>query len=120
MRTPAIIMTFAIAFSVMAVVVVLVRRHRLRDRYALIWVLLAVGIVLLAAARPLLDRLSQSLGIQSGVTVLVVISLLAVLGVLLQLSISVSRLERALQDVAEAVALQATESGNPVQEPDDL
>jgi hypothetical protein len=64
--------------------------------------------------RPLLDSLSEALGIQSGTTTLFMIAILVILGVLLQLSIAMSRAEDKIRDLAEAVALlSASRSDEP-------
>jgi hypothetical protein len=118
MSALAVTLTAIIAVGALIVVIVLVRRHRLRERYAFIWVGLAVGMVLLVAARPLLDRISEGLGIRSGVTTLFLLAILVMLGVLLQLSVSISSLERRFQDLSEAFALHEVESSESLNEPD--
>lgn len=102
-----------IALGAVALVVTLVRARRLRERYAVIWLLVAFGMTALVVARPLLDRLSLALGIQSGTTTLFLIATLGILGVLLQLSVSLSTLEDRVRDIAEAVAL--AEPAQPVE-----
>ena len=99
------ILVLVIALGALALVVALVRARRLRERYAVIWLLVAFGMTALVLARPLLDRLSVALGIQSGTTTLFLIATLAILGILLQLSVSLSALEDKVRDIAEAVAL---------------
>jgi len=99
------ILVLVIALGALILVVALVRARRLRERYAVIWLLVAIGMTALVIARPLLDRLSVALGIQSGTTTLFLIATLAVLGILLQLSVSLSALEDKVRDIAEAVAL---------------
>jgi hypothetical protein len=114
----AIALTAAIAVAALVLVIFLVRRHRLRERYAFIWVTLAVGMLVLVVARPLLDRISDALGIRSGVTTLFVLVISVILGVLLQLSVSLTTLERNLQDLTEAFALHTLDSSEPVEESD--
>jgi hypothetical protein len=116
MSVLAQVMTGLIAVAAVAVVIALVRRGQLKERYAIIWLLVAVGMVALVAARPLLDRVSESLGIQSGTTTLFLLAILVVLAVLLQLSVSLSALEERVRDIAEAVAL--ADSSDAVEEPD--
>ncbi len=112
-------LTIAIAVGALVLVVVLVRRGRLKERFAITWIVVAVGMVLLAVLRPLLDRLSDALGIQSGTTTVFLIAVLVILAVQLQLSVEVSRIEERLRDLAEAVALGSARPGTaPVEEPD--
>ncbi|MGH8949787.1 MAG: DUF2304 domain-containing protein, partial [Acidimicrobiia bacterium] len=99
------ILVVVIALGALILVVALVRARRLRERYAVIWLLVAVGMTAQVIARPLLDRLSVALWIQSGTSTLLLIATLAILGILLQLSVSLSALEDKVQDIAEAVAL---------------
>jgi hypothetical protein len=82
-----------------------------------IWLLVAFGMTVLVVARPLLDRLSLALGISSGTTTLFLLAILGILGILLQLSVSLSALEEKVRDVAEAVAL--ADATRPIEEPED-
>jgi hypothetical protein len=111
------VLTIVIAVGAVGVVVALVRSRRLKERYAVIWLAVALGMVLLVLARPLLDSLSRELGIQSGTTTLFLIATLVILGILLQLSISLSSLEEKVRDIAESVAL--ADSAETVEEPND-
>lgn len=113
MSVLAQVLVVVIALGAVVLVVALVRARRLRERYAVIWLLVAFGMTALVVARPLLDRLSLALGIQSGTTTLFLIATLAILGVLLQLSVSLSTLEDQVRDIAEAVAL--AEPAQPVE-----
>lgn len=106
----AVSITAAIAVAALVLVFLLVRNHKLKERYAAIWIALAVGMVGLVIARPLLDRISDALGIQSGVSTLFLISTLVILGVLLQLSVSLTGLQEKVRDLAEMLALDKTDS----------
>lgn len=123
MSVAAQILTIVIAVAGLVFVLYLVRKRRLKERFAITWLIVGVGMVVLALARPLLDRLSDSLGIQSGTTTVFLIAILVLLGIQLQLSVSVSRIEERLRDLAEAMALQdpisGGESGPPIEEGDD-
>jgi len=110
-------LTIVVAVGAVAVVVALVRSRKLKERYAVIWLAVAFGMVLLVLARPLLDSVSRELGIQSGTTTLFLIATLVILGILLQLSMSLSALEDKVRDIAEAVAL--ADSAESVEETND-
>lgn len=100
---------FVIAAVVFAGIVVLVRRRALKERFALLWLGIGSGVIVLAAVRPWLDALSEALGIRSGTTTLFLAATLFLLGLILHLSVSVSRLQEQLRDLAEAVALTRSE-----------
>jgi hypothetical protein len=123
MSTAAQVLTVFIGVGGFVLVLALVRKGYLKERFAAIWLFIGVGMILLALFRPLLDRLSESLGIQSGTTTLFVIAILVILGVLLQISIAVSRGEDKMRDLAEAVALlsasRTDEPGSPVEPGDE-
>jgi hypothetical protein len=124
MSTAAQVLVVVIALAAFATVLALVRRRRLKERYALIWLLVGAGMVVLVLARPLLDSLSEALGIESGTTTLFLLAILVILGILLQMSISLSELEDKLRDLAEALALHTAASPRgegipPVEEPDE-
>ena len=123
MSVAAQILTIVIALGGFFLVLYLVRRRKLKERFAVTWLIVGAGMVVLALARPLLDRLSTALGIQSGTTTVFLIAVLVILGIQLQLSVSVSRLEERLRDLAEFVALgepkSGVEAGTPIEEGDD-
>lgn len=123
MSTAAQILTILIGVGSFVLVLVLVRKGYLKERFAAIWLFVGIGMVLVALLRPIIDRVSQTLGIQSGVTTLFVIAILVILGVLLQLSIAMSRAEDRIRDLAEAVALLSAsgteEPSSPVEPRDE-
>jgi hypothetical protein len=117
------ILTIVIALGGFALVLVLVRRRQLKERFAVTWLVVGVGMIVLALARPLLDRLSEWLGIQSGTTTVFLIAVLVILGIQLQLSVAVSRIEERMRDLAEAFALadplSGVEPGSSVEDSDE-
>lgn len=110
MSTAAQVLTIVIAVASFLLVLYLVRRRLLKERFAVTWLLVGAGMIVFAVARPLLDRLSDALGIQSGTTTIFLIAVLVILAIQLQLSVSLSRIEERLRDLAETVALGSVES----------
>lgn len=109
MTVRAQVAIFLLAAIVFVAILVLVRRGALKERFAILWSGIGVGVVVLAAVRPWLDAVSEFLGIRSGTTTLFALSTLFLLGLVLHLSITVSRLTEQVRDVAEAVALLEAE-----------
>lgn len=103
------IAVFVLAGIVFLVILALVRRGALKERFAILWTGIGIGVVVLAAVRPWLDAVSEFLGIQAGTTTLFALSTLFLLGLVLHLSIAMSRLTEQVRDVAEAVALLEAE-----------
>ncbi len=105
MSTGAQLLVLAVAIVAFAVILWLVRRGSLKERFALLWLGIGGMLFLLVAIRPLLDRLSRELGIESGTTTLFLAAILFLLGLILHLSVIISSLEEKVRDLAEAVAL---------------
>lgn len=95
----------ALAALNVAVVVEAVRRRRMRESFALLWLGIGVGGVALAAARPLVDRLARALGIAFGTSLVFAVVILALVYICLLLSIHISRLHDDVEALAEEIAL---------------
>lgn len=105
MTTRAQIAVFVLAAVVFLGILWLVRRGSLKERFGVIWIGVGSGIVGLALIRPWLDALSDFLGIRAGTTTLFLVANLALLGLVLHLSVILSRLQEKVRDLAESVAL---------------
>jgi len=105
MTERALVFVFVLAAVVFLGILLLVRRGSLKERFAVLWIGIGAGVVVLALVRPWLDALSEFLGIRSGTTTLFLVANLALLGLLLHVSVIISRLQEKVRDLAEAVAL---------------
>lgn len=114
----------AIIASVVLLLMVLemVRRRRLMERYALLWLLAAVVLIGLASWRNGLVHVSHAVGIYSPPNALFVIALGFVLLLLLHFSAAVSRLTDQTKVLAQRLALleerlaQVERTSAPVEE----
>lgn len=102
-RLNVVIFVVTVAFVVL--IVELVRRRALREKYALLWLGVGVLVLLLSIFRPVLDRLAVALGISYGPSALFLFSTLFLFGVAAHLSFEVSRLEEKTRRLAEEIAL---------------
>ena len=96
---------------ILAVVIEVVRRRRLSESYALLWIGVAVVGALLALARPLVDRLSNEVGIVYGTSLVFALAILFLLIVCINLSMHVSRLEQRVEALAQELALRDVQGG---------
>jgi hypothetical protein len=98
---------FAVAASLLLLVVVfeLVRRKRLLERYALLWLLSAIILLVLSAWREPLEHVSTAIGIHYAPSALFVIAFGVVLLLLLHFSLVVSRLADQSKVLAQRLAL---------------
>ncbi len=89
----------------LVVIIELLRRRQLREKYGVLWLLVSILIIPLALFPGLLDRVARVLGIASGVSLVLFLSVAFLLLVCVHLSWEVSRLEEETRVLAEEVAL---------------
>jgi len=85
------------------VVLEFVRRRKLLESFALLWLGVGFGLVVLALARPLVDRIADALGV-SGPSIVLSLGVFFLLFVAMSLSLHVSRLEERVEVLAQEVA----------------
>jgi hypothetical protein len=97
----------AIAFSagLLLVILELVRRRRLLERYALLWLAVGVALVLLGAWRGLLTRLSDLVGIAAPANALFAAGFVLLIALVLNFSVAVSRLTDQSKILAQRIGL---------------
>lgn len=83
----------------------MLRRRQLKEKYAVLWVLVACGSMLLAAFPGLLDRVAELLSVADPPNLLLFGAVVGLLFVCLHLSWETSRLEDETRTLAEEVAL---------------
>ncbi len=93
------------AVAVLVLVFELVRRRKLSERYALLWMSAALALLLLAAWQRLLYLVSRAVGIYYPPTTFLVIAFGFALMLLLNFSIASSRLSAETRTLAQRVAL---------------
>lgn len=98
---------FVLVVAVLNVVVMLelVRRRQLREKYALLWLAVGFGGIALGLGRTVVDRVAHSLGVDYGPSAVFLFAILFLLLVCVHLSWEVSRLEERTGVLAEELAL---------------
>jgi hypothetical protein len=99
------ILGIAGAAGLLLVVLELVRRRALLERYALLWLFAAMLLLVLAAWRDGLERVAGLLGIAYAPNALFFLAVAAILVLLLHFSVAVSRLADQSKVLAQRVAL---------------
>jgi hypothetical protein len=94
----------AITLGLFLLVFELVRRRRLLERYALLWLLSSVVLLVLAVWTGLLERVSDLAGIEVPSNALFVVGFAFVLALLLHFSLAISRLSDETKVLAQQVA----------------
>ena len=96
----------AIASLVLLIAVLeLVRRRRLREKYALLWILTAIVLLVLSVWRGAVTSIATALGVSYGPTVLFAVGALFVLVVLLHYSTVISALTDRTVTLAQRVSI---------------
>ena len=88
----------------LGVVLELVRRRRLVERYALLWMTAAVAMLVLAVWRDGLNTLADAVGVHSPPNALFLVALGVVFILLLHFSVATSRLSEETKILAQEVA----------------
>lgn len=98
---------FAVALTVVLVVMLflLMRHRRIREKYAAVWIGLALAVVVLGVFPNLAVRLAALVGVQTPVNLVFALAFAVLLLVCIQLSVEVSNLEEETRTLAEAHAL---------------
>jgi Mg2+/citrate symporter len=110
---------FAIITSITTFLVVmeLVRRRRLREEYAFLWVLTTVGMMVLATWYGLIEWITQAIGAVAVTTTLFLFALLFLLLISVHFTTVISRLTVQVRRLAQELAILQAErdraSGDP-------
>jgi len=111
----------ALAVVVCLLIFELVRRKHLMERYAILWLVAGLTILLLGIWKGLLTKLSHAVGIYYPPSALFAVAFLFVLLMLVHFSITISRLSTQNKVLAQRLALlqQQLEERTEASPPDD-
>lgn len=102
----SVYITAILVCGIMAVALVyLLRTRRLREKYAAIWIVLTLSVIVLAAFPQLAFWVSGLVGVQTPVNLVYALAIVVLLAVCIQLSTEVSNLEEETRTLAEEIAL---------------
>ncbi len=94
-----------IGLLVLGVVINLVRTRRLQERFALLWLLAASGLVIAPLIIDWLDRLAYALGFDYPPGLLLVLAVIGLLLILFQFSLHISRYHEQIKVLTQEIAL---------------
>ncbi len=98
-------LAIAVTLALLLLVFELVRRKRLSERYAILWLLAAATLFVLAAWKGLLTTLSHDVGISYPPSALFAVAIGLIAMILLHFSLAVSRLSDQNKILAQRLAL---------------
>lgn len=108
-----------IVVVVVVALIYLLRTRRIREKYAAIWLLLTLAVVILGVFPQLAYWLSALLGVQTPSNLVFSIALLVLVAICVQLSTEVSRLEETTRTLAEEIALIRSDIEQPADDTPD-
>jgi hypothetical protein len=111
------ILTIGGAVVILAMVIELVRRRKLKEEYSVLWVATAVGTLLVSIWFSLLRGVTDAIGAISPASTLFFFGLLFCISLLLHFSVRISSLERRLTTLVQEVGLMAVEEPEEAQDP---
>ena len=101
----AVLAAFVFSFVMVVLVLVMLRRKKLREKYAVLWLLVGGGSLVLAGWPGLLGIVAGWLGVQVPSNLLFAMSIVLLMGVALHLSWELSVVEDETRILAEEVAI---------------
>jgi hypothetical protein len=107
---PFRIFTAIVGLALLAVFFEMLRRRQLREKYAVLWIIVGIGVVIPLAVYPqALDFVTDTIGVKSGASLVLFLGLVLVLLICTHLSWEVSQLEEETRTLAEEIALIRTQ-----------
>ncbi|WP_258168180.1 DUF2304 domain-containing protein [Paenibacillus sp. AR247] len=100
------IISFCISLAFAGTILYLIRKRRLREQYALLWLLMSVIMMVLSLFPSLLDEVAQRINIYYAPSLLYLLSVVAVLFILLHLTMAVSTLTHRVIVLTQTLGLQ--------------
>lgn len=99
------LLSIIVAVAVMLIVLEMMRRRQLREKYAGIWLVVGLGGVVFGVFPGVAEALAEATGILTAANLVFLITGVVLLVVALQLSSEVGRLEEEVRTVVEELAL---------------
>lgn len=93
-----------IVLSALVVIINMIRKKRLELRYALAWILVGIGILILDCFPKLIDWLSIQLGIASPVNMLFFMGFCFSLFIIFGMTVTISKMSVQIKQLAQEIA----------------
>ena len=82
-----------------------VRNQKMKEKYAALWLIVGVIMIVLALFPKLLDALSRLVGIETPVNLLFLLAIIMLMGISLHLTLAISKITDDMRTLAEEVAI---------------
>lgn len=101
----SVVVAFILSVVILLLVFDMLRRKKIREKYAVLWLLVGVAMLALAAFPRLLEVVAAALNVQVPSNLLFAMSIILALGVCLHLSWEISMVEDETRVLAEETAI---------------
>lgn len=98
-------MGLIVVVAILIYVFEMLRRQKLREKYAVLWIIVGIGTLILSIFPQILDTASSLVGIRIPANLLFIMTLVLLVGVCLHLSHEQSQAEDEVRILAEEVAI---------------
>ena len=95
----------ALGLLVLVFVINLVRTKKLKEEYALLWLLMAASLVIAPLLIDLIDQISFAIGIDYPPALIIVIALVCFALIFFQISVTISRFSEQIKNLSQDLAL---------------
>jgi small basic protein len=109
LKTPQLVLALVVAFTMLAIVLELVRRQKLREEYSILWVSTALVLIVLALSTGVTTWLSDVFQTESLVSILYFGALVFLMLVALQFSVRLTKLTFRGKTLNQRIALLEAE-----------
>ena len=109
------VLAAAVGAGFNVVILELIRRHKLQERYTALWLLVGCGLILCGAVPSVLSLLAHLLGVRDTNVALFAVVIGGLLLVVLHLTVVVSRQSEQITRLAQELAISGSEDSAPVE-----
>jgi hypothetical protein len=95
----------ALGLAVLFFVINLVRTRKLKEEYALLWLLMAITLVVAPLVIDVIDEISFAIGIDYPPALIIVIALVCFMLIFFQISVTISRFSEQIKSLSQDLAL---------------
>lgn len=106
MKPDVFLISFLMSIGFMVWIVYQIRSRKLKEQYAILWLLLSFVMMVLSLFPKLFDRIAHGIGVDYAPSLLYLLGLIGVLLILLHLSVAVSALTHKVIVLTQTVAIQ--------------
>lgn len=99
----------AFAVAVLTIIIVLLLKRQLREKYATMWLLIGLTLLIISVFPGLLVAMTHVLGVEVPANLIFALSIVLLVGVALHLSWELSRAEEEIRRLAEEVSIVRTD-----------